>query len=320
LDVLAITDHDTSSPEYVVGDKNTPFRLGVGAARRNGMILINSTEITRFRAPDRVGHFNALFLEDVNEVVGKDYFEAIGAAVDQGAFIFLNHPSESWNSHLWKEEFQRLEAADFIHGVEVINGGRYYDNAHIWCNEKGLTVIGTSDLHGPSHYSHGYDPAGHRPMTLIFATEPTREAVREALFAGRTAAYSEHSLYGSPELLGPLFDASLEVLNTEITIRGTGSAFVEVRNDSDVDLILGSSDGQDVAWVAVEGAGNLEATGSVKIPAQRIARITIRNQGGGDMSGRVPVTLRYEVRNFVVGPEQGLQVKVPLTVRVEPEG
>jgi hypothetical protein len=32
------------------------------------------------------------------------------------------------------------------------------------------------------------------------------------------------------------------------------------------------------------------------------------------------VTLVYEVRNFVVGPGQGLQVKIPLTVRVEPEG
>jgi predicted metal-dependent phosphoesterase TrpH len=320
LDIIAITDHDTSDPDHIVGDKNTPFELAKTAAARNGLILVNASEITRFQPPDRVGHFNALFLDDVTPVVGKDYYEAIKAAVAQGAFIFLNHPSESWNSHLWKEEFQRLEADGLIHGVEVVNGGRYYDNAQTWCNEKGLVPIGTSDLHGPSHYTFGYDPAGHRPMTLVFATDRSPDGVRAALFAGRTAVYADHSLYGKSDFLEPLFDASVRVLTPEVSISGTGTASVEVRNLSDVDFILAPPSGVDGGWIPVEGDRDLEAAGAVTLPAQRVARISVRNEREEGKAGTFQVRLRYVASNLVVAPDAATEVSIPVTVRVEPEG
>jgi hypothetical protein len=320
LDILTITDHDTSDPDHVVGDKNRPFEMAQRAADNFGLILINSSEITRFQRPDRVGHFNAIFLEDVNEVVDKDYYEAIKAAVEQGAFIFLNHPSERWNSYTWKEEFQRLEAENLIHGVEVINGGTYYDNAQTWCNEKGLSHIGTSDLHGPSGYSYGYDPAGHRPMTLVFATERSVEGVREALFAGRTAAYSDHAVYGRVQELEPLFHASIQVLTPEVSIEGTGAGTLDIQNNSDVDLVLAPASGEGADWVAVRGDSDLESIGSVTIPAHRIARLSIRNPENEGKQGTFRVRLQYQVQNFVLGPETGLEVQIPVTVRVTPEG
>jgi hypothetical protein len=204
--------------------------------------------------------------------------------------------------------------------VEVVNGGRYYDNAQIWCNEKGLTPIGTSDLHGPSHYTYGYDPAGHRPMTLVFATERTLAGVKEALFAGRTAAYSEHSVYGDSGVLEPLFEASIQVLTPEVGITGTGSASVDVRNNTDVDLVLGPLQEDSGAWVAVGGDEDLEASGSVVIPARRVARVSIRNSGEEGKSGLFRIKLRYLASNFVVAPGEGLPVEIPLTVRVDPEG
>jgi hypothetical protein len=259
-------------------------------------------------------------MDNVNPVVGKDYYEAIKSAVDQGAFIFLNHPSESWNSQLWKEEFQRLEADGLIHGVEVVNGGRYYENAQTWCNEKGLVPIGTSDLHGPSHYTFGYDPSGHRPMTLVFAAERSHEAVREALFAGRTAAYSDHSIYGKAEFLEPLFDASVQVLTPEVVIMGSGAGSVEIRNLSDVDFTLSPPEGVEGGWIPVEGDPDLEATGSVTIPARRVARVSVRNPDADGKSGTFNVRFRYVATNLVVAPGEGTEVTIPVTVRVQPEG
>jgi hypothetical protein len=320
LDVIAITDHDTSNPEHVVGDKNTPYEMARRAAEQNRVLLVSASEITRFQRPDRVGHFNALFVDDVNLLVGKDYFESVTAAVDQGAFIFLNHPSESWNSHLWKEEFQRLEANGLIHGVEVVNGGRYYENAQEWCVEKGLVPVATSDLHAPSHYTHGYNPAGHRPMTLVFAKERTLEGVKEALFAGRTAAYSEHSIYGSSEVLEPLFYASMEVLTKEVTLTGTGSTMVEIRNRTDFDLSLVPQDRAEAGWIPISGDQDLQVTGGVVIPARRVARVSIRNTGEETKSGTFRVELPYTVENLVVAPGIGLEVSIPLTVKVVPEG
>ena len=315
LDVVSITDHDTMDPEHVVGDKNTPYRMARQAAKNLGLILINGTEITRFQDPDRVGHFNALFLEEVGDVVGKDYFQAIEAAVAQGGFVFLNHPSEGWNSHEWKEEFQRLEAHGYIHGVEVVNGGRYYDNAHDWCNGKGLTAVGTSDLHGPSHYSYGYGPEGHRPMTLLFVRERSADGVKEALFAGRTVVYSGNMLYGKEELLQPLFRESITIPDPEVALPAEGAVSLQIRNHSDVDLRLIPADGTDGGWQAVEGGRGIEASGAVVVPARRIGRLTLRSRDPGE-TGTLPLRLRYRVENLLTAPGSPLTVEIPLEVTV----
>lgn len=319
LDIISITDHDTSDPEHIVGDKSKPYEMALRAADQYGIMLIKGSEITRFQRPDRVGHFNALFVPEPNRIVGKDYFEAIQDVVNQGGFVFLNHPSESWNSHLWKEEFQRLESHGLIHGVEVVNGGRYYENAQTWCNEKGLTPIATSDLHAPSHYSYGYNPAGHRPMTLIFVSERSQESVKEALFAGRTVAYTGHALYGDAEYLRPLFEASIQVQSDPPTIVGTGSTNLIVRNLSDVDLVLSPPDDEGGGWVSVDGDEELEARASVTFPAQRIAHLVIRNPRDEEKEGLFSVRLRYRVSNFVVAPDMALEVEMPVTVRVRAE-
>ena len=59
-------------------------------------------------------------------------------------------------------------------------------------------------------------------MTLVFAKDASLEAIREALFARRTAAYSGNLLVGKEEFLRPIFEASIEILSPAIQVRPGG--------------------------------------------------------------------------------------------------
>jgi hypothetical protein len=72
----------------------------------------------------------------------------------------------------------------WLHGMEVANGSTYYPQAHQWCLDKNLTMIGSSDIHEPA-VDVAYTPQQHRTVTLVLAKERSVEAIREAVFAGR---------------------------------------------------------------------------------------------------------------------------------------
>ena len=80
----------------------------------------------------------------------------------------------------------------------------YYPQAHRWCLEKGLTMLGNSDIHEPD-LDDGDQPSRRSSLTLVFAKERTLESLKEALFAGRTAVWCEGKLIGREEFLEPLF-------------------------------------------------------------------------------------------------------------------
>ena len=76
IDALAITDHIEYQPHRndVPTNHNRPYELAAGAARTHGLMLIRGAEITRDTPP---GHFNAIFLNDVNPLDTEDFLEAI---------------------------------------------------------------------------------------------------------------------------------------------------------------------------------------------------------------------------------------------------
>jgi hypothetical protein len=123
-----------------------------------------------------------------------------------------------------------------------------------------------------------------------------------------------------PDLfLRPLFHASIEVVDSEVTVTGTGTGSFDIRNHSDVDLQLRAPNGKD-GWMAVDGDLDLQASGTVTIPAHRLVRISVWNPENEGKSGTFPVVLRYQVTNFITAPETGLEVEIPVTVRVVREG
>jgi hypothetical protein len=212
LDAIAITDHIEYKPhrEFVKGDHNSSYEIARPLAEAKDLILVRGGEITRGMPP---GHLNGLFLEDVNALDKKEAFEAIREVDRQGGFIQWNHPgwkAQQPDTCLWMDMHQQLFEEGLIHGIEVFNHTEWYPVALDWCLNKNLSVLGNSDIHKvTAHQYHLND--SHRPMTLVFAKERTKESLKEAMFARRTVAWFDGKMAGPEKLLKAFFKASLEI-------------------------------------------------------------------------------------------------------------
>ena len=112
------------------------------------LLSINGSEITRNMPP---GHANAIFIEDANKLLVKDPIEAFGAAREQDAFIFWNHPNwtnQSPDGSLPLSQMPKnLIKNDMLHIIEVVNDTTYSDEAFQVALDYNLTILGTSDIH-----------------------------------------------------------------------------------------------------------------------------------------------------------------------------
>ena len=253
------------------------------------------------------GPLNAIFLKDENMLNVKEWRDALRIARKQGAFIFWNHPG--WKSQQpdgvsrWYEEHDELLKNDRLHGIEVVNGKSYYPLAHRWCLEKKLTLMATSDVHSPIDFDYSPGPATHRPATLVFARDASARAIREALFARRTAVHHGEQLIGEATYLKPLFERSIRVLDRDHTIRGKDRRYIRIANASDVPFYL-KRQGK---------VSGLSVPGRITIPAGKSVLISVRGTAKHP-AGRSKVRLPYEVTNLLVKPDQGLRVELELDV------
>jgi 3',5'-nucleoside bisphosphate phosphatase len=218
LDALAFTEHLEHQPKAADipnPDRNRAYQIGVKEAEAKGIkavMLISGAEITRSMPP---GHVNAVFLTDANKLRVDDAEAAIKAANDQGGFVFWNHPN-------WLPQapdgvarilpfHEKLIREKQLHGVEVANGtlDGYSDHALGIALKYNLTVLGTSDIHGLIDWTHSGGHGKHRPLTLVLARARTPEALKEALFAGRTVAFNNDDLIGKAEHVEQVFRACL---------------------------------------------------------------------------------------------------------------
>ena len=226
MDVIAITDHIEYRPnkEIIAADFNKSYEIAKKQGDAIGMLVIKGSEITRQKP---LGHLNALFLKDSNKLDVADELAAIDEAVKQGAYILWNHPGWPNDTSTIYPVHRELIAKNKIHGVEVFNAWEVYPKVIDWCNELGLAPFANTDVHYTS--ANMYRGRFQRPMTLVFASENSEEAVKEALFAGRTVACYNSTLSGKPEFLKSLIRESLsvKVINQE---KGT----IEITNHSDV--------------------------------------------------------------------------------------
>ncbi len=306
FDAFAITDHVESRPwkKDVSLDLNRAFEVAAPRAARYGLTIVRGAEITRKMPP---GHLNAIFLKDENMLNVKEWRDALRIARKQGAFIFWNHPG--WTGQQpdgvsrWYEEHDKLIKNDQMHGIEVVNGKSYYPLAHQWCLEKKLTLMATSDVHSPIDFDYSPGPATHRPATLVFAKNASARAIREALFARRTAVHSGEKLIGEAVYLKPLFEHSIRILDRTLTICGKGRRYIRIANASDVPFHLKRQ-------AKVPG---LSVPGRITVPAGKSVLISVRGTSK-QPAGRCKVHLPYEVTNLLVKPDQGLRVELELDV------
>lgn len=311
LDVIAITDHIEYLPHKkdVSTGLNRSYEIAAPRARELSLLLIRGTEVTKSMP---TGHYNAIFLDDVSPVDNEDYRKALEAAAKLGAFIFWNHPG--WRNNrdedslsIWHPQQTVAFENGWLHGIEVVNGREYYPNAHRWCLEKKLTLLGTTDIHSPMAFD--YRPGEIRPLTLVFAREKSLAGIKEALFDRRTAVLSEGRLYGEQRFLGPLFDRSVEVLNPRVELKGNnGGASIQVRNNSDIPFRLFA--GGKVEGVDFPGQLTLVADATV------IMRISA---SGENPPGTRTVELPYVVENLRLTPDETLPVTLSIEVNFLPE-
>ncbi len=229
LDAIAVTEHLEYLPhrhDIPLPDRNRSHEVAQASNGRRPLLVINGSEVTR-RMP--LGHVNAIFVKDANALVQPDSVAALQEANRQGAFVFWNHPN--WVSQnrtglaTLNPVHEALIADRLMHGIEVANEGTYSDEALNIALENDLAILATSDVHGLVDWTFDVPGGGHRPATLVFATDRSEEALKEALMARRTVAYFKHSLIGREAVLMPLLEASLQVSEARY---GTGTTVLSV--------------------------------------------------------------------------------------------
>lgn len=305
LDAIAITDHIEYLPHHADIPTNfgRSFQLARAAAAPLGILVIQAAEITRDEPP---GHLNALFLTNIPALDVKDYRVAVSNAWQQGAFLFWNHPGwkQTDGKAVWYAEQGEFLEHGYLHGLEMVNGSDYDPIVHGWAVEKKLTVLGSSDVHGPMAFDYDPSPAGMQPLTLVFAKARSVEAIREALFARRTAVFSCNRLFGESQFLEPLFQRSIEIVNPEIRIRGKGTALIQIRNKSPMDFELRLN----------PKLPELDVPSKITLPAGRVAILE-----GKCISDRVTgtqqISLACRVTNLLVEPGKPMRTSLQLSIR-----
>ncbi len=270
LDGIAMTEHLEWQPhrEHLPHpDRNAAFREATDAAAGTDLLVINGSEITR---DPPAGHINAVFVTDANALVasvGEDvgvdpsaYYEAAAtwpareavlAANDQEAFVFWNHAwwsRQSPNTPVAMTDFHAdLAYLGKLHGIEIANGSMYSEAAHRLALAHDLTLIGTSDVHNLIDWDHEPHRGGHRPVTLVMAEERSPDAVKAALFAGRTVVLFRHLLIGRRQHLQPLLEAGLTLEDATRDPR-RDAVSVTLRNHTSSPVRLRSAPGTEQAF------------------------------------------------------------------------
>jgi 3',5'-nucleoside bisphosphate phosphatase len=289
LDAISITDHIEYTPrkDYIPVDHNAAWKICEQPAKEANIILVHGSEITRKMPP---GHLNALFITDGNALVKDSLADAVGEAVRQGAFIQWNHPG--WKSQepdgipkLYSLHKMLLEKK-WIHGIEFINGTEYYPLVLDWCKSYNLSVMANSDIHGVISETYPGSEFKNRPMTLVFTKSRDIESLREAVFAGRTIAYSNDMLGGKEEWVEPFFYACIS--SGKVIFDNARNKYIEITNNSDVPYYLIN--------------GPKGAPANINLEAMSVTRVVLPKT----FSGR----LLYDVKNVMTGSASVLKVEI----------
>lgn len=287
LDAIAITDHLEYTPkkDFIPTDFDAAWKICETYARERNLLLVHGTEITRKMPP---GHFNALFINDASLIARDSVWDSFAAAIKQGAFLQWNHPG--WKSQQpdgiprMYDIHKKLIANGWLHGIEFFNDNEYYPLVFRFINDYNLTLTGNSDVHGS--ISETYNKEGHRPITLVFAKERSIDALKEAMFAGRTMVYFDETLVAKPDLAKAFFDNCISV--GKPYYENEKNICIEITNKSDVPFYL------------INGKTNAPA--SITLAANTITRVVINKKASSPLS--------YDVKNVITGENEVLKTEV----------
>jgi 3',5'-nucleoside bisphosphate phosphatase len=304
LDAIAITDHIEWLPHKgdVPPNPDRPYEIAKPRADELGIILIKGAEITRAMPP---GHINALFISSEKSLIVETWQEAVKTAVDQGAFVFWNHPGWRQTNEIpiWYDEHSEMLKNGWMAGLEITNDKSYYSLAFQWGLEKHLTLLGDSDVHDPISM-RWYTAAGeHRPLTLVFVKECTAESIREALFARRTAVLFNHRLYGEEQYLRPLIMASINLKTPVLSLKKDSESTLQLQNTSDLRIELRPT----------MSDSSLSCPEAITVPARSTIAVPVKSSSTL-IPGSSQITMKISIINAYIAPEKNLDVQFQLTV------
>jgi predicted metal-dependent phosphoesterase TrpH len=306
LDAIAITDHIEYQPHKA--DVSTNHNRSYQIARKTGddleVIVIKGSEITHKMPP---GHLNAIFLTNSLPLATTNWQDQTRIAHDQGAFIFWNHPGwapqQQDGKTIWHDEHSWLLQQGFLQGIEVVNERDYYPEAHRWAIEKKLTMFSNSDIHAPLNLDYEvHQNNDHRPITLVFAKERSLAAIKDALFARRTAVYSGEKLIGEEQFLKPIFMQSVQFVKDSVKITSKDRYFMQIANTSDVTYEL----------ERVGDITDLTTPKSLRLAGNKTVLFEVKAKANA-ANGPKQIAATYRVKNLLVGPDEPLQMTLPFT-------
>jgi hypothetical protein len=306
LDAIAITDHIEHRPfsNDVKSDHNRSYEIASVAGKETGITVIKAAEITHKMPP---GHFNAIFLKDSNPLDTANYMAEIEIASNQGAFIFWNHPSypHPENKELWSDVHQLIFDNGWMHGIEIVNSKYYYPKAHQWCLDKGLTMIGNSDIHPPITFDYDFQKGEHRPMTLIFAEENNKKSIRNALDSQRTAVIWNGNLIGKETYLKNIFKNSISIdhSDTIVDFINQNTAFIKIKNNSSISYHL----------KLLGAPQHIDAPKNLTLKANNISVLVVKANNNSQTPTQT-AGLDYQITNLWLSPSERLNIKIPLLV------
>ncbi|MFC7292921.1 Sb-PDE family phosphodiesterase [Hirschia litorea] len=314
LDVMAITEHLEHQPhkdDIPHPDRNRSYEIAVEAVARNRtpskpLLIIPGAEITRSLPP---GHVNAIFIEDANPLLTiKERSEAnlenatiaLEEAKRQGAFTFWNHPAWGRDSangivNLPKEQ-EDLIKRGLINGIEVANGDHYTESAFQLAIDYGMTILGTSDIHGLIDKDYDIAAGDHRTVTLVLSETRSSDAFKKAVTEGATVALYKNTFIGLPTNVERVVKS---VLKAELgkPMRRPGQVQILLKNDGPIPLNLENIGSKDFS----------DNTDFVTIPAHSSIELTLT-----DSLPENDVILNFRVLNAYNAPSKNVEVSYQL--------
>ncbi len=298
IDLISLTEHLEYQPhshDIPHPNRNRAFEVAQQSlGNHDSLLIVNGSEITRSMPP---GHVNAVFIKDANLLLHKDSLSGIVEANRQHAFVFWNHPN--WDAQR-ADGIARLEPfhqylinQKLLHGIEVVNEHTFSEEAMQLAIDNGLTMIGTSDIHGLTTWEHDLSKDGHRPMTFVLADSRTPEAVKKNLFEGHTFIWFEDLIIGPEAVLNQVLKANIEIRNADYP-NGKQILNFEIINHS--------------AWpihLKYSGAYSFHKQGDVLYlkPYQRLS-VQLKT-----LHQRPKTDVSFEVLNAIVAPKKHPQIQ-----------
>lgn len=193
----------------ILANLNANYDEAIESNQQYGMLIVRGVEITR-----NEGHFNAIFTTDNNKIYHPNIKQSIQNAVDQGAFVFQNHPKHNKTTKTSMSPLaEELHNSGLVKGMEIGNGWAFWGRLVPYCIKNNVPMFSNSDGHSTiaERFQPYYNDGVYRNMTFVLAKKCDEKSIKEAIEKGRTIAYHNNRLIGKEEYLAELFKASVSI-------------------------------------------------------------------------------------------------------------